>query len=103
MIFVATEENKDFIKENKNIKTRAPKLSPVKVMAQAPSTYQRGVVPKYLRDRKEDTTVEIDAECPPGHILLPEEERKETLRVLRQSKLIKGDLKVSTEVFIAGF
>lgn len=88
MIFIATEENKDFIKENKNIKTRAPKLSPVKVMAQAPPTYQRGVVPKYLKERKEDTIVEIDAECPPGHILLPEEERKETLRVLRQSKQI---------------
>lgn len=55
-------------------------------MAQAPANYQRGVVPKYLKDRREDLPIEPDIECPPGHILLPEEERKETLRVLRQSK-----------------
>lgn len=53
----------------------------------APPTYQRGVVPKYLKERKDDKTGDIkDPECPPGHILLPDEERKETLRVLRQSK-----------------
>ncbi|ENN70513.1 uncharacterized protein LOC109545313 isoform X2 [Dendroctonus ponderosae] len=80
-----TFEDKDFIKENKTIKTKPPKQSPVKVLAQAPPSYQRGVVPKYLRDRKDDAPVETDADCPPGHILLPEEERKETLRVLRQS------------------
>ncbi|XP_050301622.1 uncharacterized protein LOC126739839 isoform X2 [Anthonomus grandis grandis] len=79
-------EDKDFIRENKNIKPKTVKQSPVKVLAQAPANYQRGVVPKYLRDRKDDASLgEQDAECPPGHVLLPEEERKETLRVLRQS------------------
>ncbi|XP_066139711.1 uncharacterized protein [Euwallacea fornicatus] len=75
----------DVIKGNKNIKIKASKLSSAKVMGQAPENYQRGIVPKYLRDRKEDPPAEIDFECPSGHILLPEEERKETLRVLRQS------------------
>ncbi|KAL1494430.1 hypothetical protein ABEB36_010029 [Hypothenemus hampei] len=78
-------EDKDFIKENRNIKVKPTKQSPVKVLAQAPPNYQRGVVPKYLRERKDDQSEEIDTECPPGHILLPEDERKETLRVLRQS------------------
>lgn len=61
-----------------------------KVPSQAPPNYQRGVVPKYIRDRKAElsnTGKEVDPECPPGHILLPEEERKETLKALRQSKL----------------
>ncbi|KAF7273280.1 hypothetical protein GWI33_014001 [Rhynchophorus ferrugineus] len=81
-----TTEEKDFIKENKqNIKPRAVKQSPVKVIANAPPNYQRGVVPKYLRDKKEEVAQETEPECPPGHVLLPEEERKETLRVLRQS------------------
>ncbi|KAK4874355.1 hypothetical protein RN001_013715 [Aquatica leii] len=52
-----------------------------------PQSYARGVIPKYLRDRKEEVAkeVDIDSECPDGHVLLPDEERKETLRVLRQS------------------
>lgn len=51
-----------------------------------PSNYQKGVVPKYLKDRKDEKIKsEEDPECPPGHVLLPDEERKETLRVLRQS------------------
>lgn len=51
-----------------------------------PPTYQKGVLPKYLKDRKDDQFKEVlDDECPEGHVLLPEEERKETLRVLRQS------------------
>ncbi|CAG9763958.1 unnamed protein product [Ceutorhynchus assimilis] len=54
--------------------------------SQLPQNYQRGVLPKYLRDRKEESAIpEPDNECPSGHVLLPEEERKETLRVLRQS------------------
>lgn len=80
-----TTEEKDFIKENRNIKSKQQKQSPVKVMMEAPPNYQRGVVPKYLRDRKQESPLNIDTDCPPGHILLPEEERKETLRVLRQS------------------
>ncbi|CAH2269078.1 jg27026 [Pararge aegeria aegeria] len=58
-----------------------------------PSGYQRGVVPKYLRERKE-TAKEVEeakasednSPCPPGHVALPNVERKETLRMLRNSK-----------------
>lgn len=57
--------------------------------------YQKGVVPKYLRSRKEQeqradgTGVATDEEpaCPPGHVTLPDTERKETLRMLRNSTL----------------
>lgn len=70
-----------------NLKPRMSKQQSTKVPAQAPSTYQRGVVPKYLRDRREEEMKEETEEpCPDGHVLLPEDERKETLRVLRQSE-----------------
>lgn len=56
-----------------------------------PSGYQKGVLPKYLRERKEQlphaegTGVAINEVCPPGHVALPDNERKETLRMLRNS------------------
>ncbi|KAL4714376.1 hypothetical protein ACJJTC_009728 [Scirpophaga incertulas] len=58
-----------------------------------PTGYQKGVVPKYLRDRKEHAVKESestkpdedDSMCPPGHVALPDMERKETLRMLRNS------------------
>ncbi|CAH2043044.1 unnamed protein product, partial [Iphiclides podalirius] len=56
-----------------------------------PTGYQKGVVPKYLRERKEQGPKEMegakadDAACPPGHVPLPDTERKETLRMLRNS------------------
>ncbi|XP_059057752.1 uncharacterized protein LOC131851287 [Achroia grisella] len=58
-----------------------------------PSGYQKGVVPKYIRERKDQITKELEASkveddhtlCPPGHVTLPDTERKETLRMLRNS------------------
>ncbi|XP_028178345.1 enkurin domain-containing protein 1-like [Ostrinia furnacalis] len=58
-----------------------------------PSGYQKGVLPKYLRDRKDQIPKEAEgakadddqAVCPPGHVTLPDTERKETLRMLRNS------------------
>ncbi|KAJ0174887.1 hypothetical protein K1T71_009995 [Dendrolimus kikuchii] len=58
-----------------------------------PSGYQKGVVPKYLRERKEQGAKEVEgaradeegAPCPPGHVTLPDNERKETLKMLRNS------------------
>ncbi|XP_068617887.1 enkurin domain-containing protein 1-like [Battus philenor] len=57
-----------------------------------PSGYQKGVLPKYLHDRKEQGPKEIEGAkaddsttCPPGHVPLPDTERKETLRMLRNS------------------
>ncbi|XP_044758565.1 uncharacterized protein LOC123316518 isoform X2 [Coccinella septempunctata] len=80
-----TEHN--FVKANMtNIKPKIVKNDSVRNSYQPPPNYQKGVVPKYLKERKElEKTVEAEPDCPPGHILLPEEERKETLRVLRQS------------------
>lgn len=56
------------------------------------ANYRMGVVPKYIKDRKETLekiqkakTQELDANCPDGHVLLPDHERKETLRVLRKN------------------
>lgn len=64
-----------------------------------PSGYQKGVLPKYLRERKEparggsaigagvggEPGGPTDDLCPPGHVALPDNERKETLRMLRNS------------------
>lgn len=57
-----------------------------------PSGYQKGVLPKYLRERKEQTQKDSEVvsdsdniQCPPGHVTLPDNERKETLRMLRNS------------------
>ncbi|XP_061719017.1 uncharacterized protein LOC133526406 [Cydia pomonella] len=62
-----------------------------------PSGYQRGVVPAYLRARRDSGGAPAAAagagggggaepgECPPGHVALPDQERKETLRMLRNS------------------
>lgn len=57
-----------------------------------PSGYQKGVLPKYLRMRKEQEGIVPEAEpegsygeCPPGHVALPDTERKETLKMLRNS------------------
>lgn len=60
------------------------------------SDYQKGVLPKYLRDRKDSGPKEAEgaianneqAVCPPGHVTLPDTERKETLRMLRNSMLL---------------
>lgn len=53
-----------------------------------PSGYQKGVIPKYLRERKDPIQGEgltVDDVCPAGHVALPDMERKETLRMLRNS------------------
>lgn len=78
----------DNAKNIKNIKPRPGKIDDrSKDPLQPPPTYQMGVVPKYIKERKgyEAKAENIEPDCPAGHILLPEEERKETLRVLRQS------------------
>ncbi|XP_076390744.1 uncharacterized protein LOC100883810 isoform X2 [Megachile rotundata] len=56
------------------------------------ANHRMGVVPKYIKERKETLekiqkakTEELDANCPDGHVLLPDHERKETLRVLRKN------------------
>ncbi|XP_015437876.1 PREDICTED: uncharacterized protein DDB_G0287625 [Dufourea novaeangliae] len=58
-----------------------------------PSTnYRKGVVPKYIKERKEAQKKEqkakeeaLDPNCPNGHVPLPENERKETLYILKKN------------------
>ncbi|XP_033332485.2 uncharacterized protein LOC117223947 [Megalopta genalis] len=73
--------NKSRIHNNSNNKKNTP-----------PSNYKKGVVPKYIRERKEAQKKEekakieaIDPDCPHGHVPLLESERKETLHILKKS------------------
>lgn len=85
-LLTGINDKHNFIKEN--IMALKQKAQKPEVNQNPLQNYQKGVLPKYLRDRKEEQKKELegDTECPEGHVLLPEEERKETLRVLRQSK-----------------
>lgn len=83
-------EEKNYIRENiQALKQQSPKHDKDENdKLKLPKNYQKGVVPKYLKNKKDDKQAECDPECPPGHVLLPDEERKETLRVLRQSSFV---------------
>ncbi|XP_044738827.1 uncharacterized protein LOC123300332 [Chrysoperla carnea] len=72
-------------KKESNVKTAPSKTA--NDLGSVKAGYQRGIVPKYLRDRQKETepVMTIDPDCPPGHITIPNDERKETLRALRQS------------------
>ncbi|KAK9303776.1 hypothetical protein QLX08_004651 [Tetragonisca angustula] len=57
-----------------------------------PTNYRMGVVPKYIKNRKEiqekiqkAKQEELDPNCPNGHVPLPDNERKETLQMLKKS------------------
>ncbi|XP_015593829.1 uncharacterized protein LOC107267093 [Cephus cinctus] len=58
-----------------------------------PSHYRKGVVPKYLRERKEARQQNEERaknasschNCPEGHLPLPDSERKETLSMLKKN------------------
>lgn len=88
-VIIDINEKHNFIKENiQALKQKTQRQDSMhdslKIL-----NYQKGVLPKYLKDRKEEQKKELEDanDCPEGHVLLPEEERKETLRVLRQSQL----------------
>lgn len=57
-----------------------------------PPNYRKGVVPKYIKNRKETLQKEEEAkaaafhpDCPEGHVPLPDKERQETLRMLKKN------------------
>lgn len=57
-----------------------------------PTNYRMGVVPKYIKNRKEiqekiekAKQEELDPNCPNGHVPLPDNERKETLQMLKKN------------------
>lgn len=84
----ATEKKHDFVKENAQVKQSTVKSSPPNDPTLPPPTYRKGVIPKYIRDRKEEMikkSLKVDDGCPPNHVLLPNDEKTETLRMIKQS------------------
>ncbi|XP_077274604.1 uncharacterized protein LOC143904134 [Temnothorax americanus] len=87
-----SKEEIDFIKLNKERTSVANKLMTQLHNGVPPPNYRKGVVPKYLRDRKEAQEKEqkakteaLHSDCPEGHVPLPDHERKETLRLLKKN------------------
>lgn len=88
----ASREEIDFIKLNKERTSIATKLATQLNNGVPPPNYRKGVIPKYLRDRKEAQEKEQKAkaevshsDCPEGHVSIPDHERKETLRLLKKN------------------
>ncbi|KAG7209275.1 hypothetical protein KM043_015391 [Ampulex compressa] len=82
----------DVIKINKERTTVANKMATRLNNGVPPTNYRKGIVPKYIRERKEAHEKELKAkaeayhpDCPEGHIPLPDNERKETLRMLKKN------------------
>ncbi|KAJ9591962.1 hypothetical protein L9F63_001474 [Diploptera punctata] len=74
---------------NPRSRTKTQNKSPLKI----PSTYQRGVVPKYLEERKEEWKKAEeqkiqdapDPSCPPGYVSFPDNKRIDALKKLREN------------------
>lgn len=87
------KEEIDFVKLNKERTSVASRMAAQLNNNNAPPTnYRKGVVPKYIRERKEAHEKEqkakaeaSDPDCPEGHVPLPDNERKETLRMLKKN------------------
>ncbi|XP_012287600.1 uncharacterized protein LOC105703643 isoform X2 [Orussus abietinus] len=85
-------EKVDYIKLNKQQTSVANKMAN-RLSNSIPPHYRKGVVPKYIRERKEAQQQKDElakaaaslADCPEGHIPLPDNERKETLRMLKKN------------------
>ncbi|XP_064630674.1 enkurin domain-containing protein 1-like [Lineus longissimus] len=93
----------DFIRVNgKSVKHAGMRRSPSasmlddlkKKQEDEMETYRKGVVPKYLDKRQREWKAEEvrriaeapDPDCPPGHKKMPNEERKKTLDLLKESE-----------------
>ncbi|XP_046616226.1 uncharacterized protein LOC124303261 isoform X1 [Neodiprion virginianus] len=87
------EEGTDFVKLNKQQTSIATKMATQLNNGVPPTHYRKGVVPKYLRERKEAQLQKEqkakeeapDPDCPDGHVPLPDSERQETLRMLKKN------------------
>ncbi|XP_043673360.1 uncharacterized protein LOC122631563 isoform X1 [Vespula pensylvanica] len=81
----------DFVKSNKDRNSIASKIAAQLNNGVVPTNYRKGVVPKYIKDRKEALQKEeakattFYPECPEGHVPLPDHERQETLRMLKKN------------------
>jgi hypothetical protein len=89
------EEKQNYIKQNiKNIKVNKQKRDDSPDPMMAPPNYQKGTLPKYLQEKKISRDevlkpVDFEGENLSGLVLLPDDERKEYLRVARESKTHK--------------
>ncbi|XP_008202095.1 uncharacterized protein LOC100119016 [Nasonia vitripennis] len=82
-------ENESQLKSNKETKLSNKLASQLNA---PPPSYRIGVVPKYIKERKEALQKEQLAkiadkhvDCPAGHVPLPDHERKETLSMLKKN------------------
>ncbi|XP_011314111.1 uncharacterized protein [Fopius arisanus] len=89
-----SKETTDCVKLNKEKLTIASKMAAQLNNGVLPPNYRKGVVPKYIKERKEERQQEkerqaleeaIFAECPEGHVPLPDNERRETLKLLKKN------------------
>ncbi|KAF7998386.1 hypothetical protein HCN44_009784 [Aphidius gifuensis] len=90
-------QNQDFdcsAKINKGKTTLAMKIAAQLNNGTVPPSYRKGVVPKYIKERKEEklqqeikaqADAEFIADCPDGHVPLPDNERKDTLKKLKKN------------------
>ncbi|XP_075224105.1 uncharacterized protein LOC142325979 [Lycorma delicatula] len=91
----AGDSVKDFVKMNAMVQVQSKKKMQHSIdPTRPPPNYQMGVLPKYLREQKKeheklqrDMQTDIDPECPPGHSVLPDEERVKHLAQLKQRYL----------------
>lgn len=90
--FVSPKEEIDFIKLNKEHTSITNKITQMNNNTNniLPNNYRMGVIPKYIKNRKEIQVQkakieELDPNCPNGHIPLPDCERKETLQMLKKN------------------
>jgi hypothetical protein len=85
------EEKQNYIKQNiKNIKVNKQKRDDSPDPMMAPPNYQKGTLPKYLQEKKISRDevlkpVDFEGENLSGLVLLPDDERKEYLRVAREN------------------
>lgn len=86
----------DYVKLNAMVVPKTKVSQPAKHdPSRAPPSYQRGILPKYLRELKKEQTKEKeekvreaekhDPDCPPGHMPLPDEVRLEHLKILKHN------------------
>ncbi|XP_015108647.1 uncharacterized protein LOC107035644 [Diachasma alloeum] len=89
-----SKETTDCLKLNKEKLSVASKMAAQLNNGVLPPNYRKGVVPKYIKERKEERQQEkerqaleeaILAECPDGHVPLPDNERRETLKLLKKN------------------
>ncbi|XP_076766352.1 uncharacterized protein LOC143433104 [Xylocopa sonorina] len=89
------KEETNFIKLNKDHTSMTNKITTQhnnNYDSVLPTNYRIGVIPKYIKNRKEiqekiqkAKVEELDPNCPKGHVPLPDCERKETLQMLKKN------------------